>query len=317
MSTAAPRLIRGPLIEARSRLFDSARWQDYQPRPDDVIIATYPKCGTTWTQRIVGMLVFQDDAPFAVQDSSPWPDMRVLPPGAAVALAESQTHRRFLKSHLPYDALPVYAGVKIIHVARDGRDAAMSFHNHKIHYTPEILARLNQVAVEDPKFGTPCWPVDPDPAVHFHRWLVDGDEDHLGDPTCGFWYMENSYWKGRSDPDLLLVHYADLKQDLDGEMRRISAFLNIPVNENLWPRLVDAARFESMKQKADELMPSANQIWQGGGNTFLNKGVNGRWRGVLDPQDLARYDARVKQEFSPELAYWLEYGRLGRQAGAA
>ncbi|MEX2130244.1 MAG: sulfotransferase domain-containing protein [Pseudohongiellaceae bacterium] len=311
MKKATPKLIRGPQIEARSRFFDSARWNDYRPRQDDVIIATYPKCGTTWTQRIVGMLIFQSDAPFAVQDSSPWPDMRIIPAGAAVELAESQSHRRFLKSHLPYDALPLYEGVKVIHVARDGRDAAMSFHHHKINYTPEIMERMSQLNVEDPRFGTPYWKTDPDPAVHFHAWLTDGNEDHLGDPTCGFWYLENSYWKERSDPDLLLLHYADLKKDLDGEMRRIAAFLDIPIDESLWPKLVDAARFESMKNKAAELMPNAGQIWQGGGNTFLNKGVNGRWRGVLDPADLALYDERVKQEFSPELARWLEFGRLG------
>ena len=49
-------LKRGPTIESRSRYFDSGGWNDYQPRPDDIIIATYPKCGTTWTQRIVGMI---------------------------------------------------------------------------------------------------------------------------------------------------------------------------------------------------------------------------------------------------------------------
>lgn len=304
-------LIRGPLINARSRFFDSALWAGYQPRPDDVIVATYPKCGTTWTQRIVGMLVFQSDAPFPVQDSSPWPDMRVLPPGAALGLAESQTHRRFLKTHLPYDSLPIYEGVKVIHVARDGRDAAMSFHNHKVNYTPEMMERMSQLSKADPKFGDPYWETDPDPAKHFHEWITTGNEDHLGDPACGFWHMENSYWNNRNNSNLLLVHYADLKKDLDGEMRRISEFLDIPIDAAVWPSLVEAARFESMKSKADELMPNAKQIWQGGGNTFLNKGVNGRWRGVLDPRDLALYDARVKKEFSPELAKWIENGRLG------
>jgi hypothetical protein len=53
-----PKLVRGPLCAVRSRLFDSARWDRYAPRKDDIVIATYPKCGTTWTQRIVGMLVF-------------------------------------------------------------------------------------------------------------------------------------------------------------------------------------------------------------------------------------------------------------------
>ncbi len=303
-------LIRGPLIEARSRYFDSTGWEGYKPRPDDIIVATYPKCGTTWTQRIVGMLVFASPAPFPVQDSSPWPDFRLPPPGAMHELAESQTHRRFLKSHVPYDAMPLYRGVKIIHVARDGRDAAMSFYNHKINYTDDVITQMNTILEQDLKFDSPTVRTEPDPAVHFHNW-VKGEEDHMGDPACGFWYMENSYWAAKEDPDLLLVHYADLKADLAGEMRRIANFLEITIPEDLWPELVDAASFESMKSNAADLMPSAGEIWQGGGNTFINKGTNGRWRDVYKAEDLAAYDARVKEEFTPELAKWLEFGRLG------
>ncbi|MCB1672876.1 MAG: sulfotransferase domain-containing protein [Gammaproteobacteria bacterium] len=303
-------LIRGPLREARSKYFDSRGWDDFQARSDDVVIATYPKCGTTWTQRIVGMLIFQSDEPFPVQDSSPWPDFRLPPPGAMHALAESQTHRRFLKSHLPFDALPVYEGVKYIHVARDGRDAAMSFHNHKLNYTDQVIARAAEVLADDPKFDTGISRADPDPAAHFHAWL-QGEEDHIGDPACGFWHIERSFWDARDEPNVLLVHYGDMKADLEGEMRRIAEFLDIDIPEELWPRLTEAARFESMKGKAEELMPTAGEIWQGGGNTFLNKGFNGRWRGVFHEQDLDLYDAKVKNEFAPDLARWIEYGRLG------
>lgn len=305
-----PRLNRGPLIQARSRYFDSAGWNDYRPRSDDIIIATYPKCGTTWTQRIVGMLIFRSDAPFPVQESSPWPDFRLAPPGAMLELAASQTHRRFFKSHVPYDSLPIYEGVKIIHVARDGRDAAMSFYNHKINYTDDVIGRMTAVAMADPKFGTPAQRVEPDPAQHFHDWVL-GEADHMGDPACGFWHMENSYWAARQERDVLLVHYADLKADLGREMRRIAEFLEIRIEEHLWPDLIQAATFESMKSKAAELMPTAGAIWQGGGDTFLHKGVNGRWRDVYDAADLALYDAKVREAFSGDLARWIEFGRLG------
>ena len=304
-----PSLTRGPLIQARSRYFDSAGWDDYRPRSDDIIIATYPKCGTTWTQRIVGMLIFQSDAPFPVQESSPWPDFRLAPPGAMHELAESQTHRRFFKSHVPYDSLPIYEGVKIIHVARDGRDAAMSFYNHKINYTDDVINRQTEIALADPKFGTPARRTDPDPARHFHDWVL-GEADHMGDPACGFWYMEKSYWAAREERDMLLVHYADLKADLGGEMRRIAEFLQIEVRESLWPELIEAAAFESMKSKAAELMPTAGNIWQGGGDTFLHQGINGRWRDVFADGDLALYGAKVKEAFSADLAHWIEFGRL-------
>jgi aryl sulfotransferase len=53
-----PKLVRPALCEVRTRVFDSARWAGYQPRSDDIIVATYSKCGTTWAQRIVSMLIF-------------------------------------------------------------------------------------------------------------------------------------------------------------------------------------------------------------------------------------------------------------------
>ena len=103
---------------------DSGRWADYAPRPDDIIVATYPKCGTTWTQRIVDLLIFQSPAPRQFSAASPWLDATFFGPiEADLALIEAQTHRRYVKSHMPLDAIPVYEGVKVIHTARDGRDA--------------------------------------------------------------------------------------------------------------------------------------------------------------------------------------------------
>ena len=305
-----PKLVRGPLREVRSRLFDSARWEEFRLRPDDIIIATYPKCGTTWMQRIVGMMVFQSAAPFPPHDISPWPDMRLRSLEETFALAEGQTHRRFLKSHLPYVALPIYEGVKVIHVARDGRDAAMSFHNHKVNYTPLALEAMSAFSIADPKFGDPYPPANPDPAQFFRDWL-DGEEDSHGDPGASFFHIEKSYWAARSSPDLLLVHYNDLKKDRAGEMRRIADFLDIKVPDATWQTIVAAADFEVMKGQASELMPSAAISWREGGDSFLHKGTNGRWRDTVAAEDLKRYDARVKAEFEPELADWIERGRLG------
>ena len=308
---SAARLTRPAARHVRNRVFDSTFWDNFPIRSDDIIISTYPKCGTTWTQRIVGMMVFGSAAPFPVQDSSPWPDFRLPPPSAMLGLAESQTHRRFLKSHLPLEALPRYEGVKYIHVARDGRDAAMSFFHHKSHYTPEAIARLKELSNSDPKFGDgDSFDFSPqDPAAHFAGW-VDGPEDDLGDPGAGYFEMENSFWAARHDPNVLLVHYNDMKADLEGEMRRIVDFLGIELAADLWPEIVEAAGFEAMKGAAEQLMPQAGGIWKGGGNTFINKGTNRRWEDVCRPEDLARYEAKVNSEFSPSLAAWCEHGHL-------
>ena len=92
-------------------------------------------------------------------------------------------------------------------------------------------------------------------------------------------------------------------------MRRIAAFLDIPVDEALWPSLVQAASFEQMREAGDALMPHAKTSWVGGARQFFNKGTNGRWRDVLTADDVARYEAKVREKFTPALAAWVEGGR--------
>jgi hypothetical protein len=65
-------LLEAPQREYRLWILDSRRWRRYSPRSDDIVIATYPKCGTTWMQRIVGMLVFQTAEPMPIMQISPW-----------------------------------------------------------------------------------------------------------------------------------------------------------------------------------------------------------------------------------------------------
>lgn len=304
------KLVRAPLRMIRSPQHDSTCWDDFQPRSDDIIIATYPRCGTTWTQCIVGMMVFQNDEPFAVNDVSLKLDGPNFLSDDMFAILERQRHRRFLASHLPFDTLPVYEGVKFIHVARDGRDAVMSFHNHKINFkgssNPIICAAVSLAHFLGFHFGS-----NPDPAKHFHHWILGYEELPRGGPLSGFWHIEKSYWEARDNPNVLLVHYNDLKTDLEGEMRRIADFLNIEIAKDLWPKLVEAAKYDNMKGNIKDLLPEADRMIKGGGNTFMHKGTNGRWRGVVNQEDLDLYDAKVQEEFSPELADWIEFGRLG------
>ena len=304
-----PKLLKGPARDVRSRVFDSARWAGYKPRADDIIIGTYSKCGTTWMQRIVSMLVFGSDAPRPIWELSLWPDMRVHGPVEPIfAAAEAQTHRRFFKTHLPLDALPIYEGVKFIHVARDGRDAAMSLHNHLLNFTPGGIAKLNEVSRADPRFGDDYPATPADPGKFFADWLTDGGGQ--GDAAASFFSVENSYWAERVDRNVLLVHYNDLKSDRAAEMRRVADFLDIEIPEPLWPGIIAAAGFEEMKEQGDALLPQASMTWEGGAARFLHKGTNGRWRTAVAREDLDRYDALVKTHFTPGLARWVEHGRL-------
>jgi len=298
--------------EYRTWILDSRRWQHYRPRPGDVVVATYPKCGTTWMQQIVLSLIFQDTEPRPVMEIAPWVDRRFPAPIEAVMAAiEAQDHRRSVKSHLAADGLPLHEEVKYIHVVRDGRDACMSYHHHICGLTPEVLALMDRMGLEDETVGRPYPRPPADPAEFFRSWIgeaaVPGHED--GSPFYSFFEGERSWWRVRQKPNVLLVHYNDLKVDTAREMRRVADFLGISVPANLWPQLVEAASFEAMRANGDRLMGRVAGMFRGGAGHFFHKGTNGRWREVLTEADLARYAAKVEQKFSPALAEWVAGGR--------
>ena len=214
-------LVRPAMREYRTWIMDSRRWEAYRPRSGDVVVATYPKCGTTWTQRIVSLLIFQSPEPVALSKIAPWLDQRFRPIESVIADLEQQTHRRAIKTHLPFDGLPVFDEVKYIHVVRDGRDACLSFHNHGTGLTEATLAELDKAGLGDELISKPYPRTPQDPATYFHRWLSEsalrGNSD--GYQSVSFFEMEGTYWRERNRNNLLFVHYSDLKSDLEGEMR--------------------------------------------------------------------------------------------------
>ena len=68
--------------------FDSTIWNDFRFRADDVVIATYAKSGTTWTQQIVNHLVNDGANPMpTIDENSPWIDAVFRGPIAPIAEA--------------------------------------------------------------------------------------------------------------------------------------------------------------------------------------------------------------------------------------
>jgi aryl sulfotransferase len=115
-----------------------------------------------------------------------------------------------------------------------------------------------------------------------------------------------SWWDFRHLPNILFVHFNDLLADLDGQMRRIAAYLDIPVHETTWPALVDKMTFKSMKANADKVVPGGGGFLIGGAERFLNKGTNGRWRTILTPAELDQYETAVQGQLDPDCQRWLE-----------
>ena len=288
---------------------DSTRWQHYKPREDDIIVATPYKCGTTWTQTIILHLIFQDLQSRSLDTFSPWLDMRLSPLDEIINQLEAQEHRRCIKSHLPLDGIPYFPQVKYVVVGRDARDVFMSMWNHYSNYIPSVYDALNS---SPGRVGDSFPDCSEDIRAFWQGWISRGwfDWETEGYPFWSNLYHTQTWWNYRHLPNILLVHYNDLLQNLQGEIRRIADYLNIQISEALLASVADAVKFSSMKQSAEQIVPYTHAIFKGGPQTFINKGTNGRWRDILTEHDLQLYKAAIARELTAECAKWLEKGRL-------
>ncbi len=283
--------------EIHNHHFDSTIWNDLQFRDDDVVIATYAKSGTTWTQQIVAQILLGPDPELAVAELSPWLDLRVPPKAVKLPVVEAQTHRRFLKTHLPVDGLRFSEKAKYIFLGRDGRDVVWSLYNHHANANALWYEALNDTPG---RVGPPIEPPPADIRQYFREWL-----DRDGYPFWPFWSHIRSWWAIRELPNVKFVHFAELKRDMPGTMRSIADFLGVEVRAKDWPDIELYCSFDWMKANATKSTPLGGAFWDAGAETFINKGTNGRWQSILSPSECAAYEARAKSELGEECAAWL------------
>ena len=288
--------------ELHSHHFDSTIWNDFKFRDDDIIIATYAKSGTTWVQQIVSQLIFDGQEELNVAEMSPWLDLRVPPKEVKLQAVEAQTHRRFLKTHLPVDALIFSDKAKYIYIARDGRDVVWSLYNHHANANQAWYEALNDTPG---RVGPPIEPPPADIVVYFREWL---EKD--GYPFWSFWENIKTWWNIRDLPNVHLLHFEALKRDMPGEIRRIADFIDISISEERWEALVEHCTFDYMKRHATASAPLGGAFWDGGAETFIHKGVNGRWRDVLPTALSEAYEAKATTELGDECAAWLGTGTI-------
>jgi aryl sulfotransferase len=298
MTVAAPELPT-KTRDVHNHHMDSTLWNNFPFREGDIVIGTYGKAGTTWTQQIVAQLVSGGDPTVKVHEISPWWDLRIVPPEVRASVL-AQPHRRFIKTHLPADALVMSSKAKYIYVARDGRDVIWSMYNHHSGFRDEVYSLFNGPGL----VGEPLTKPHPDIRQYFRTWL-----ERDGYPFWSFWENTASWWALREHPNVKLIHFNDLKADLEAEMRAIAAFLDIVLPEGRWPAAIHYSSFEYMKSNAERYAPLGGEIWHGGAETFIHKGTNGRWRDVLSEEESLAYEQKALAMLGTECARWLMSGK--------
>ncbi|GGS70007.1 glycolipid sulfotransferase [Planobispora rosea] len=291
-----------PPVRYRSEDEDSGRWDRFPFRQGDIVISTRSKSGTTWMQMICALLVFQTpDLPEPLSAMSPWLDHLVTPEEEVYARLAAQRHRRFVKTHTPLDGVPVDERATYIVVARHPLDMAVSLYHQGDNIDGERLRALT----DQPE---PAGPPAPKPSLRewLLRWIgkdVSPAEEMDSLPGV-MWHLSDAWERRLRQPNVLLVHYDDLLADLEGEMRGLARSLDVDVPEEVWPALVEAATFDSMRSRADRLAPNTAGVLKDT-SAFFRRGTSGSGRELLTGDELARYHERTRRLAPPELLEWL------------
>ena len=291
--------------EFHNHHFDSTIWNHFNFRDDDIIISTYAKSGTTWVQQIIAQLLFNGAEGLKVAEMSPWLDLRVPPKEVKWPMVEAQTHRRFIKTHLPVDALVFSPKPKYLYIGRDGRDVVWSLYNHHANANEKWYHALNDTPG---RVGPPISKPPSSVRQYFLEWL-----ENDGYPMWPYWENIRTWWEIRDLPNVLFLHFNQLKLDLPGQIRRIAAFLEIDIDEANWSAILKHCSFEYMKAYATKSTPLGGIFWDEGAKVFINKGTNGRWRDTLTTDDVAAYEQSALEQLGAECAHWLATGEYSQE----
>ncbi len=211
-------------------------------RDGDIVISVPPKSGTTWTMNIVHQLRSGGDTSFFdIHEEVPWLELVPNPDSDLDAIVERfdampNDRRRAFKSHgappeLPFQRAGAGPDVRYIAVVRNPDEAVASFRPFIASHSDEFYA---------------MWGADPAPLVgpDFATYAAGFGTHVLAPRVFGF---VASWWPLRNEPNVLLVHYADLKREPEKNIRTIAEFLGFDVPADKWPAILEYTSFAWMK----------------------------------------------------------------------
>lgn len=297
-----PKMTQAPILAPALHAYygaitDPKRWSTWTPRIGDILVCTPPKCGTTWTQTILAMLIHGGASlPEKLPVLSPWVDADLGVPAREVTVALArQEGRRVVKTHAPADGFPIWQGVTVIAVYRHPLDVFFSLRKHADN------AKITKA--DDPL----VWPVSRSlqSFIKGSADVYDFEQDTL--VTFAQHYTQTAL-SGRL-PDLKLFHYADMVRDGRRAVVRLAEAAGIEADACLIDAVTEATSFGAMKAKAVDYAPvGGTGFWKSDAG-FFDSASSQKWLGVLSEEEIAIYDARLAELIPDRQARaWLEQG---------
>ena len=244
--------------------------QAFIPRPDDIVIATFPKSGTTWLQNTVYNLLGCPNGPIErINHTVPW----LQSVGVTLEDIEKMEGPRVFTTHDYWSWMPekLRNTARFIYCARNPKDQAVSY----FHHLQNMKASYGQKC-SDMTFNE-----------YFDQIYSKKDVAEFG-----LWEDHNLEWLGQtSRKNILFLTYEDMKENSEREIRKMSEFLGLFVDEQRITDTLNKSRFEYMRN-SDNL----NLSWHlRGSKDFIRKGNVGGWVDYLIKEQSAYFEKPIQR----------------------
>ncbi|XP_074500052.1 cytosolic sulfotransferase 3-like isoform X1 [Sebastes fasciatus] len=256
--------------------------QNFQARPDDILIATYPKAGTTWVSYILDLLYFgQTERQTSIPIYDRVPFLELILPSVFTGkdmVDDLPTSPRLIKTHLPVQFVPKSfweQNCRIVYVARNAKDNAVSNYH---------FARMNSNSPEPGDWST------------FLQNFMEGKV------VYGSWYDHVSGWweKKQTHSRFHYVFYEDLIKDTGQEIDRLCSFLGLTPSAEEKERVTTEVKFDNMKQNKmsnfSTLLTMNQKV-----SPFMRKGKVGDWKNHFTVAQHEKFDEDYKQKMKNPL----------------